>query len=109
MLTAGSVQTFCPSVSPDGTRLAASVWQDTGRRLTVQALAGSPTVVTPAGPLWGDWAGVWAPDGGTIAMNGRVLDGGPSPRAFLDPDAVAPATTFFADDAQIVDWQRLAP
>jgi hypothetical protein len=28
---------------------------------------------------------------------------------FLDPDAVAPATTFFADDAQIVDWQRLAP
>jgi len=109
MLTAGSVQTFCPSVSPDGTRIAASVWQDTGRRMTVQALAGPPTVVTPAGPLWGDWAGVWAPDGGTIAINGRVLDGGPSPRAFLDPDAVAPATTFFADDAQIVDWQRLAP
>jgi hypothetical protein len=42
-------------------------------------------------------------------MNGRVLDGGPSPRVFLDPDGVAPAKTFYADDAQIVDWQRLAP
>ena len=86
ILTAGSVQTGCPSVSPDGARLAAEVWQNSGRFQTVQAIGGSHTVVTPDGPLWGDWAGVWSPDGRTIAMNGRVLDGGPSPRAFLDPD-----------------------
>ena len=77
--------------------------------MTVQALGGATTVLTPNGPLWGDWAGVWSPDGRTIAMNGRVLDRGPSPRAFLDPDGIAPARIFFADDAELIDWQRLAP
>jgi Tol biopolymer transport system component len=109
ILTSDSVQTFCPSISPDGTRIAGMVWQDTGLHLTVQAMGGQATVLTPDGPLWGDWAGVWAPDGRTIAMNGRVLDGGPNPRAFIDPDGIAAARTFFADDAQLVDWQRLAP
>ena len=79
-LTAGSEQSFCPSVSPDGARLATEVWQNTGRHITVQALGGTSTVLTPDGPLWGSWAAVWAPDGRTLAMNGQVLDGGPSPR-----------------------------
>jgi len=109
MLTSGSVQSFCPSVSPDGTRIAAAVWQDTGRHVTVQSLVGSSSVVTPDGPLFDILPGVWAPDGQTLAMNGRVLDAGPSPRAFIDPGGIAPAQTFFANDAEVVDWQRLAP
>jgi Tol biopolymer transport system component len=107
-LTPGSAQTFCPSISPDGTRIAAPVWGSLNRFVTVMQPDGSG-IVTPDGPIW-DWSpAVWSPDGRTLAMNGRSIDGQENPRAFLDPNGTEPARPFFADNAFIVDWQRLAP
>jgi len=107
-LTPGSAQTFCPSISPDGTRIAASVWGPVNRFLTVMRPDGSG-IVTPAGPIWDAFPGVWAPDGRTLAMNGRSINGKENPRAFLDPNGIRPARTFLAENAFITDWQRLAP
>ena len=108
-ITGPSDQADCPSVSPKGDRLAANVWLDTGHYVVVMVLDGSRRV-TPAGPLYGGWLAVWSPDGGSIAMNGRDLKGGTAPRAFLDPEGVAPPRIVHLDgDAIFVDWQRLAP
>jgi Tol biopolymer transport system component len=104
----GSEQAYCPSISPDGTRVAAMVWQDTGKYIVVANLDGTHRVTPPA-PLYDDWPAVWSPDGRSLVMNGRDLRGGPNPRAFLDPNGVEPARVFFLDDAAVLGWQRLAP
>jgi hypothetical protein len=76
--------------------------------MTVMPADGS-RVVTPEGPIWDAFPGVWSPDGRTIAVNGRSITGGEDPRAFVDPMAIAPPRTFFIEGAFITDWQRLAP
>jgi Tol biopolymer transport system component len=108
ILTSDSVQTFCPSISPDGTRIAAAVWGPLNRFLTIFAPDGK-IIGTPDGPIWDYYPGVWSPDGRTIAVNGRSITGGEDPRAFVDPMAIAPPRTFFIEGAFITDWQRLAP
>ncbi len=109
MITAGNTQTFCPSLSPDGTRMAAPVWGPVNRFITIFELDGAAPPITPDGPIWDGFAGVWSPDGRTVAMNGRSITGGEDPRAFLDPAGVAPARTFLTGGAVVTDWQRLAP
>ncbi len=107
MLTSAADTSFCPSVSPDGTRIAVAQWLSTGKYVTIRSIDGSGPS-RPDGPLWDSWPGVWSPDGSTIAINGRTLDGSPDPRAFLDANGAGPARTFLADGADVVDWQRLA-
>jgi hypothetical protein len=66
--------------------------------------------VTPAGPLYDGFPALWSPDERSLAMNGRDLADETAPRAFLDPDGVAPARPFALEgDPYLVDWQRLAP
>ncbi len=108
LILGGTEQAYCPSVSPDGTRVAAMEFLDTGKYIVVTTLDKSHRV-TPAGPLYDAWPAVWSPDGRSLVMNGRDLRGGPNPRAFLDPDGVEPARVFFLDDAAVLGWQRLAP
>ena len=107
-VTSPSEQAYCPSISPDGTRIAAMIWLDTGRYVVVVGLDGSHRV-TPKGPLSDSWPVVWSPDGRSMISNGRVLDGSPNPRVVLDPDGIVPARTLFSGDAVVWDWQRLAP
>ena len=104
----GSEQAFCPSVSPDGTHIAAMVFLDTGKYIVVSTLDKTHRV-QPPGPLYDEWPAVWSPDGRSLAMNGRDLRGGPNPRAIIDPEGTAPARTFFIGDARIAGWQRLPP
>ena len=108
-VTGLSDQAYCPSISPDGTRIAAMSWLDTGKYIVVMDLDGGHRV-TPAGPLYDAWPAVWSPDGSLLVVNGRDLAGGPAPRAFLDPAGVQPARTIhLEDDAFVIGWQRLAP
>jgi hypothetical protein len=65
--------------------------------------------VWPDGPLWDGGPAIWSPDGRSIVVNGRVLDGGPNPIAVLDPDAKRPARTFVLGNAMVVGWQRIGP
>jgi hypothetical protein len=113
-LIGGSTPATCPSVSPDGKRIAASVDTTTGVRgwiVDLGVVVGDVGLELPhaeiPGPLWDRLPAVWSPDGRSIAVNGRVLDGGPMPRLIVDPDGIRPARTFFIDNAVIVDWQRL--
>ncbi len=107
-VTGPSDQAYCASIAPDGTRIAAMIWLDTGKYVVVVALDGRHRV-TPIGPLYDSWPVVWSPDGRSMISNGRVLDGSPNPRVFLDPDGIVPARTLFSGDAVVWDWQRLPP
>jgi TolB protein len=106
MLTSASAGASCPALSPDGGRIAVAVSNDRGRSMAVMRLDGSG-LVTPNGPVWDTWPGVWSPDGRAVVVNGRAPGDLPDPRAFLDPDAQAAGRTFFDDNAYVVDWQRL--
>ena len=108
MLTAGNTQTFCPSISPDGTRIAAPVWGPVNRFMTIFRPDGK-VLATPDGPIWDNFPGVWSPDGRTVVVNGRSITGGEDPRAFLDPNGIQPMRTFFTDGAFVTDWQRPRP
>ena len=108
-VTAPSDQAYCPSVSPKGDRLAAMIWQETGKFAVIMAIDGSRPV-TPAGPLFDELPALWAPDGRSLAVNGRILTPGSAPRAFIDADGVKPAQIVHLDgDPYFVSWQRLAP
>lgn len=107
-VTGPSDQAYCASISPDGTRIAAMVWLDTGKYVVVMELDGGHRV-TPSGPLSDAWPVVWSPDGRSMISNSRVLDGSPNPRVVLDPDGIVPARTLFSGDAIVWDWQRLPP
>ena len=104
----GSIQAYCPSLSPDGLHLAAMVEQELGKHVVVMMLDGTDQI-TPPGPLFDGWWAVWSPDGRSLVMNGRDLRGRTTPKAILDPNGLTPARTFFLDDAAVVGWQRLAP
>lgn len=104
----GSIQAYCPSISPDGRRISAGVVTPTGQRVQVVDLR-TLAVVTPPGPLWDGWPALWSPDGSAIISNARVLGDELNPRVLLDPDALSPSTTLFSSDAIVVDWQRLPP
>lgn len=104
----GSIQAYCPSISPDGRRISAGVVTATGQHIQVVDLQ-TLNVVTPPGPLWDAWPALWSPDGSVIVSNGRLLGETQNPRVLLDPDAVLPSTTLFSSDAIVVDWQRLPP
>jgi Tol biopolymer transport system component len=108
-ITAASDQAYCPSLSPKGDRLAAMIWQATGKFIVVMDLAGQHRV-TPAGPLYDAFPAVWSPDERTLVVNGRDLADKSAPRSFIDPDGVLPAHSVHLDgDPYLVDWQRLAP
>jgi dipeptidyl aminopeptidase/acylaminoacyl peptidase len=117
-IVGGATQAFCPSMSPDGRRFAAQVETDTGKRgwiVGLQPVMGDTRLEYPhveiPDLLWDIYPpAVWSPDGRSLAVNGRVLDGGPNPRAIVDPDGIQPPRTFHLDgDAGFVDWQRLEP
>ena len=115
-LIGGSIEASCPTVSPDGKRIAANVATETGLRgwiVNLDMVIGDVNLVglhtEIPGPLWDRLPAVWSPDGRSIAVNGRVLDGGPMPRLIVDPDGVRPARSFFIDDAVMIGWQRLSP
>lgn len=108
-LVGGAEQAYCPSMSPDGTRVALMNWQATGKFIEVLRLADGRRV-TPPGPIYDSFPAVWSPDGRSLVTNGRDLTGGPRPLAFLDPDAIEPARIFHLEDGgYVVGWQRLAP
>lgn len=107
-VTGPSDQAYCASISPDGTRIAAMIWLDTGKYVVVMELDGGHRV-TPNGPLYDSWPVVWSPDGRSMISNSRVLDGSPNPRVVLDPDGIVPPRTLFSGDAIVWDWQRLPP
>lgn len=104
----GSIQAYCPSISPDGRRISVGVVTATGLRVQVVDL-GTSKVVTPPGPLWDGWPALWSPDGSAIVSNARVFGDKLNPRVLLGPDGRSPSTTLFRSDAIVVDWQRLPP
>ena len=108
MLSDATAETSCPALSPDASRVAVAVTNGGVRSMAVMRLDGSG-LVTPNGPAWDTFPGVWSPDGRSLVVNGRVPGDLPDPRAFLDPDAHEAGRTFFDDNAYVVDWQRLAP
>ncbi|HEX5823306.1 MAG TPA: hypothetical protein VFY18_02500 [Candidatus Limnocylindrales bacterium] len=111
------VSPHCPTMSPDGRRIAVSVsWTQIVRVQVVEldrTIISDTSVEHPFHEIPGlesdVWPAVWSPDGRVIVVNGRDLVGRPQPRQFADPDGIEPARTFFIDDAIVVDWQRLAP
>jgi len=112
----GTMDAGCPTVSPDGKRIAVNVGTERGMRgwiVNLDLVIGDVNLVRlhteVPGPLWDRLPAVWSPDGRSIGVNGRVLDGGPMPRLIVDPDGVRPARTFFIDNAVMIGWQRLPP
>jgi Tol biopolymer transport system component len=109
LVIGNAIQAFCAAMSPDGQRAAAVVSEETGKFVEVIWLSDRARI-TPPGPLFDDGIIVWSPDGRSIAMNGRTLDGGPKPRALLDATSLTAGTVFHLDDdAGITAWQRLPP
>jgi TolB protein len=114
LVLGGSAQAWCPSLSPDATRMAVTAGSDTGNRISVIALDGTNRI-TPDGPIANGARAFWSPDSRRLLVNGWTADARAKTTMWLDPAGRNPAEPFRIVDPSgqeapvIVDWQRLQP
>ena len=102
----GTDQAYCPSMAPDGKRIAAVVDTGFGKQVTILAIDGSSRVV-PRSPGF-FWPGaIWSPDAKTVVTSTGDEHGKQGPIAIFDAAGLEPPRLIPITDGEVVDWQRL--
>lgn len=110
VVVGGTASGFCPSVSPDGLRVAAIVDRNDGRGGHLEVIAADGITILPKQPTSIDGWPAWSPDAQLLAINRRELNGNSGPVALIDPTGVvAPVLLGVDTSATVTDWQRLDP
>jgi Tol biopolymer transport system component len=102
----GEEQAYCPSMAPDGKRIAAVVDAGYGKKITIIALDGSSRVVPPSPGFY--WPGaIWSADAKKIVTMTGDAHARQGPIAIFDAAGAEPPQLIPITDGTIVDWQRL--
>ena len=107
----------CPTMAPDGRRIAVNVgWSGSPHVQVVEldrTIISDTSVQHPFHEIPGlvsdGSPAIWSPDGRVIIVSGRDLAGARAARLFVDPAGIEPARPLAIDDATVVDWRRSQP